>query len=205
MSDSDASGPKRGMQLTGPWHRDAGLLAGVWLFMMSTFVVGGAYDTDEFNLVHRTLFWFLVTALVVFQPVIIERTVARLVPTSRAGAWLSAFIAVFIVIPIVAIELHLLKFTPLLPRATDPWIEFIPFVGVPVTVVASFVLFLRFAWERKHLDHEANARPPSVDTEKSREPIGPETLHVRLQDHYLEITTDTGRRFIRGRLVDLKA
>lgn len=204
MSNTDANGLKRGVQLTVPWHRDTGLLVGVWLFMMSTFVVGGAYDTDEFSLVHRTLFWLLVTALVVFQPVIIEGVVARFAPASRTGAWLSALVAVVIAIPVIAIELQLLKLTPLLPRATDPWIEFIPFVGVPVTIVGGFVLFLRFAWERKHLDDEAHAPPPIEDVETNRGPIGPETLHVRSQDHYLEIATDTGRRFIRGRLVDLK-
>lgn len=204
MSCSDANGPKPGVQLTRPWHRDAGLLVGVWLFMMSTFVVGGAYDTDEFGLVHRTLFWLLVTALVVFQPALIERYVARFAPASRAGAWLSAIAAVIIAIPVIAIEIHLLKFTPLLPRAADPWIEFIPFVGAPVTIVASFVLFLRFAWERKHLDQTSNAPLPVENAETNRGPIGAETLYVRSQDHYLEITTDTGRRFIRGRLADLK-
>ena len=203
MSSSDANGPTPGAQLTRPWHRDAGLLIGVWLFMMSTFVVGGAYDTDEFGLVHRILFWLLVTALVVFQPVFIERTVARIVPASRTGAWLSAVVAIIIAIPLTAIELHLLKFTPLLPRAADPWVEFIPFVGAPVIIVASFVLYLRFAWERTHLDPKTDATPSPEAGETKRGPIGPETLYVRSQDHYLEITTDTGRRFTRGRLADL--
>ncbi len=204
MSPLDANGPYPRADASGPWHRDTGLLAGVWLFMASTFVVGGAYDTDEFAAPHRIAFWLLVAALMVFQPVLLERAFARFTPPSIAGAWLSAAGAVLVAIPLAAVQIHLLKFTPLLPRAVDPWIEFIPFVGAPVVIVASFVLFLRFAWERRHLEVRA-ARAQAADSAGASGPIGAETLHVRSQDHYLEITTDHGRRFIRGRLADLKA
>ncbi|WP_417486043.1 LytTR family DNA-binding domain-containing protein [Maricaulis sp.] len=173
--------------------------------MTSTFVVSGAYDTDEFGLLHRVVFWMFATALVVFQPAILERGLARVTPASPAGAWLSTLGAVLVAIPVIAVELHLLKSTPLLPRAADPWIEFIPFVGAPVMVVAGFVLFLRFAWERRHLDTGARPAPSADDATQARGAIGPETLYVRSQDHYLEITTEGGRRFIRGRLADLKS
>ena len=203
MSPCDANGPKPRPSPSSLWHRDVGLLVGVWLFMASTFVVGGAYDTDEFALLHRIVFWLLVAALVVFQPVLLGRAFSRFAPTSLVGAWLSALGAVLVAIPVIAIEVHLLKATPLLPRAADPWIEFLPFVGAPVVIVASFVLFLRFAWERRYLEARAPASQPASSVAPS--PIGPETLYVRSQDHYLEFKTDHGRRFIRGRLADLKA
>lgn len=205
MSLIDVNGPKQTATPSGLWHRDTGLLCGVWLFMTSTFVVGGAYDTDEFSLPHRVAFWLLAAALVVFQPVILERMFSRFTPATLAGAWLAALSAVLVAIPVVAIEIHLLKSTPLLPRAADPWIQFLPFVGAPVVIVAGFVLFLRFAWERRHLDSETLPETPVNQPMSARGPIGPETLYVRSQDHYLEITTDGGRRFIRGRLADLKA
>jgi len=200
MSLPDANG--LAMTSSALWHRDFGLLSGVWLFMCSTFVVGGAYDTDQFSLPHRTAFWLIVSALMVFQPMLLERAIARITPASTLGAWLAALSAVLVAIPAVAIEVHLLKFTPLLPRATDPWIEFIPFVGAPVAIVAGFTLFLRFAWERRYLS--PRLRPSAHNSIPTRGAIGPETLHVRSQDHYLEITTDVGQRFIRGRLGDLK-
>lgn len=205
MSGPDANGPTVGKSSSRLWHQDSWLLVGVWVFMASTFVVGGSYDTDEFSLIHRIVFWLLVTALVVFQPAVLERAFARLVPATAFGAWLSAIGALMVAIPVVAIELHALKFTPLLPRAADPWIEFIPFVGAPVAIVTGFVLFLRFAWERAHLGDSGRAEQPPERADSMRGPIGPETRYVRSQDHYLEIITDTGRRFIRGRLADLKA
>lgn len=177
---------------------------GIWLFMAATFVVGGAYDTDEFKVIHRVIFWFLVTALLVFQPVLFEQTIARFTPANRLGAWLSAIGAALLAIPIIAIELHLLKFTPLLPRAPDPWIEFIPFVGAPVIIVAGFVLFLRFAWERRVLNFESTGMPPAQVTTTQSRLLSPDTLYVRSQDHYLEITRANARRFVRGRLKDIE-
>lgn len=203
MSLIDANGPKQTATPSSLWHHDAGLLCGVWLFMTSTFVVGGAYDTDEFALLHRIVFWLLTAALVVFQPVILERLFSRFTPATLVGAWLAATGAVLVAIPVVAIEIHLLKSTPLLPRAADPWIQFIPFIGAPVLIVAGFVLFLRFSWERRHLDYKAQLSRAANKPASARGPIGPETLYVRSQDHYLEITTEGGRRFIRGRLADL--
>lgn len=202
MSSSDVNGPPPGS--ADLWHRDARLLAGVWLFMTSTFVVGGAYDTDEFGLLHRIVFWHLAAGLMVFQPALVDRAVSRFAPASILGAWLSALAALVIAIPIIAVQIQLLKLTPLLPRAVDPWIEFIPFIGAPVVIVTSFVLYLRFAWERRHLEVRAPRSKPADTPAPAQGPIGPETLYVRSQDHYLEITTDAGRRFIRGRLADLK-
>lgn len=203
MSLPDANGPAPGKSTHKPWHQDSWLLSGVWIFMACVYVIGGAYDTDDFTLLHRIVFWVLVSALIVFQPALIERAIARHTPATRTGAWMSSVIAVIITIPIVSIELHLMKSTPLLPRAADPWIEFIPFVAMPVVTVASFVLFLRFSWERRYLDQDD--LDPGKTTPETRHSalIGPETLYVRSQDHYLEIVNTTGRRFVRGRLTDL--
>ena len=204
MSLNDVNGPKLTLKPAPLWHRDFGLLVGVWAFMAASFVVGGAYDTDEFGLIHRIAFWVIVTALFVFQPVFIERVLARFTPATRPGALLSSLGAVLLTVPIAAVQLHLMKSTPLLPRAADPWVEFLPFVAAPVLVVAGFVLFLRFAWERRHLGAEPTLHPAAQDPESKTRIIGPETLYVRSQDHYLEVITDHGRRFVRGRLSDIK-
>ncbi len=179
------------------------MLASVWLFMSSAYVAGGAYDTDDFGLLHRTFLWLIVSALVVFQPALVERIFSRFTPVTPIGSWLSALMAVLVAVPLVAVEVHLLKFTPLLPRQPDPWIEFIPFISVPVIIVASFVLFLRFAWERRHLEPTTPEQERDGIEVLDRRILGPETLYVRSQDHYLEIVTDAGRRFVRGRLIDL--
>ena len=166
MSPIDANGLTSTKSRSRPWHRDASLLIGVWMFMASTFVLGGAYDTDEFGLLHRIVFWLLVAALIVFQPVLLERILARFAPPSVAEAWLSAAGAVLVAIPLIAVEIHLLKFTPLLPRAVDPWIEFIPGVGAPALIVGGGVRFLRFAKRRRRrrarLSHWSGDAPCAI-------------------------------------------
>lgn len=203
MSPADVNGPKPNQSHEALWHQDVGLLAGVWLFITCAYVAGGAYDTDDFGLAHRILLWLIVSAFVVFQPAGLERLVSGLTPATPLGPWLSALIAILVAVPLVAIEVHLLKFTPLLPRQPDPWIEFIPFIAAPVIIVTSFVLFLRISWEHRYLEPALPAQ--DIDGAAGQAPavLGPETLYVRSQDHYLEVVTEAGRRFIRGRLADL--
>lgn len=205
MSAVDANSQNRRPRRWPLWHQDLGILSGVWLFMAAAHVVGGAYDTDEFSILHRLAFWLLVSALMVFQPSMIERIASRFTPPTKLGSWLSAILAVLVSIPIISVEIHLLKWTPLLPREPDPWIEFIPFIAAPVIVIASFVLFLRFAWENRHLQPQQGSHEDESGASESLKALGPEVLYVRAQDHYLEIATDSTNRFVRGRLADLAA
>lgn len=205
MSVSDAKGQNPAPLRWTLWHQDLGLLSGVWLFMTAAYVVGGAYDTDDFPVLHRLALWLLVCALMVFQPAFIERMASRYTRPTKAGAWLSAILALLVSIPLISAEVHLLKSTPILPREPDPWIEFIPFIASPVIVVTGFVLFLRFAWENRHIEAAQSEPGDRGAAEGASRDMGPEVLYVRSQDHYLEIATDSARRFVRGRLADLAA
>ncbi|MEE2526539.1 LytTR family DNA-binding domain-containing protein [Hyphobacterium sp. HN65] len=203
MSRSDVNSPVATLHRQTVWHHDVGLLTAVWLFMTAVYVIGGAYDTDDFGLWHRLVFWLLVAGLLVFQPAFLERLFSRFTPVSRIGGWISAFCAVLVAIPLASLEIHLLKSTPLLPRDPDPWIEFIPFIAAPVVTVSGFVLFLRFAWEQRFLEPRGQRQDTAGVARDPDALIGAETLYVRAQDHYLEIRRETGRRFVRGRLADI--
>ena len=205
MSAGVANGPAARSPWRLTWPPSLGLAA----LLTFVFVYSGAFDTGHLGLGHRLVLWSIVSLLFVGQPVMIDHLASRYLPPWRHAPLAGAAIAATVCVPVTAVELHLMKFTPLLPKAPDPWVEFIPFVAPPVIAVSAAALGLRWAWERAHLSPRETAPSAPASSGKAPAPsptlLDATTLFVRAQDHYLEIVTEQGRRFVRGRLADIEA
>jgi hypothetical protein len=201
MSAGVANGPAARSPWSLTWPPALALAA----LLTFVFIYSGAFDTDHLGFGHRLALWSIVSALFVGQPLLFERLAARFLPARPYAPLAAAGVAILVCVPLTAVELHLMKFTPLLPKAPDPWAEFIPFVAPPVIAVSIAALAIRWTWERAHL----SPREPAPESEAAPAPSGlhldASTLFVRAQDHYLEIVTENGRRFVRGRLADIEA
>jgi hypothetical protein len=204
MSAIDVNGRSVPDWSANPWHRNLVLLTVLSVFLAFVLTLSGAFNTDDLGLVHRLGLWLLVSALMVFQPVGLELLFARALPQTAVGRWSGKTLAMLVSIPVIAVELHMLKFTPLLPKAPDPWVEFIPFVTPPVLAIGGFTLVLRLMWERAFLGAQHITEGTTPASHPSSDAVGIETgvLWLRARDHYLEIITDHGRHFRRDRLAD---
>jgi hypothetical protein len=178
----------------------------------------GAFDTDELTFSHRYSLWQIVCTLIVGQAIVLDARLARLLPNLRA---LAASAAVCVTVLLTSIELHALKFTPLLPKEPDPPLEFLLFVAPPVSAIAAVSLLLKRARSggmRKAqvpdgpasdpastAQHDALAPPPPPSPlEMNAWPDDP-VLRVQADDHYLHVTTLRGTSLIRGRMKDALA
>ncbi|MBO6797050.1 LytTR family DNA-binding domain-containing protein [Maricaulis sp.] len=201
MSGTVVSGRSPSGRYRAPWHHNWRLLGGLILFMGLNYAFSDAFSTGNLPLWHRLALWWLVAGLMVVQPVLIDWQLARLLPRTRVGEIGGLVCATLLSIPLMAMELEALKRTPILPKEPDPWMEFIVFLAPPVVTVAGFVLFLRLAWEELYLEPEVATQThaeanPQPDERSDLSGV----LYVQAQDHYLEIVSDTRRRFVRGRL-----
>ena len=108
------------------------------------------------------------------------------------GMLIVAFITV-----VVALEIHVLKFTPVVPHAPDPIVGFILFVAPTVGAISAIVVFAEFVL-RKH--DQTESKEPEYPAPDDKWPTGP-IAWVRVRDHYLEIKTLAGRTsFVRGKM-----
>ncbi len=92
-------------------------------------------------------------------------------------------------VPLLAAELHFLKFTPLLPKAHDPFLPFMAFLTPPVVLLGGISLLLVPGW-----------RALVTVTKPPHGQHAPLIRSIRAHDHYLEVRTETGRQFVRGAL-----
>ena len=100
MSQRVANRPETG--LAGPLAHLAGVLVLAVLFSL-----GGAYDTDELGLMHRLALWLLVSILLVGQTVVIEHTLARILPSRAVFRLVSGAGAALLTLLLVTLELDL--------------------------------------------------------------------------------------------------
>jgi hypothetical protein len=123
---------------------------------------------------------------------------------------------------LMTVELDALKSTPLLPKRHDPFWEFLLFLAPLVLAVGGFVLVLRhiagpvpqgLVERAGEAMRQIALRPviagllPAPDrraTDHEAWPAG-RVLLVEAQDHYLDVTAETGRVFLRGRMRDAVA
>jgi len=203
------------------WAAPAAHLAGVVTLAM-VFTLGGAYDTDMLGAGHRLVLWLLISGLIVGQTVLIETGLARLLPRHPAFRLLSAAGAALATLVLITLELDAMKQTPLLPKARDPFWAFLVFLAPLALTVSGFVLFLRtlagigpdrLAEEAEEAVRLIATRPviagllpaPSrTDGDFGQWPAG-RVLTVQACDHYLDVTAETGRVFVRGRMRDAVA
>lgn len=173
----------------------------------------GAFDTDDLSVPHRYALWQLVCTLIVGQAVLLDARLDRLLPSRVQGRWLAAGGAVLLTVLLMSIELHALKFTPLLPKEPDPPLEFLLFVAPPVGAIAVATLLLIRVRERDVPVGNVAPTPPADTLAPVAQPsvvemnAWPEGLVLRVQadDHYLHVVTPRGTSFIRGRMKDALA
>ncbi len=209
--------PEIGVRLFGVTRRELiGYLASAVLLaiLLST---AGAFDSDEVGPAHRLALWLIVSLLAVTQTLALDGLIAPRLPQTVPGRTIAAAIGILGVIALMTIELHLLKYTPLLTYARDPLLDFFLFLAPPVGAIATIIVLTRIlapeglAPRRLPLDAPEQTRllehkSPIVGylpapTRLADWPSEPVT-RVRAADHYLEVFTATGRRFIRGRMKD---
>jgi len=223
VSPSVANRPDAGRAGTADRRRAAPLayIAGI-VALALIFTLGGAYDTDGLVLGHRLLLWLTVSVLVVGQTVMIEHGLAHLLPRKRLFRVFSAAGASLATLLLVTLELDLMKQTPLLPKARDPFWEFLGFLAPLVLTVSGFVLLLRalagIGPDRLAKEAEEAVRliaaqpviagllpaPSAAAGDFGQWPVG-RVLSVQANDHYLDVTAETGRVFVRGRMRDAVA
>ncbi|OLF75465.1 hypothetical protein AWH62_06520 [Maricaulis sp. W15] len=203
MSGPDVNRPN----LPLPAIMQAACLALGIVVLAALFSAAGAYDTDELGVGHRFFLWLIVASLMLLQPWLIEYGLSRLVPRTRAWKLVCSGLAVVLCTLALTLELHALKFTPILPKAPDPLVEFFVFLAPAAMPVAALVLVLKFAVAgRALLAGPVDGGPgllmdpdiPGLNAAWPNEPL----LYVRAEDHYLEIRTGQARLFVRGRLSD---
>lgn len=184
------------------------------------FTVSGAYDTDGLSVPHRFCLWLTVSGLIVFQAAAIDEGLCKVAPAARFQLVVGAA-AVVLTVLLMTIELHLLKYTPLLPKEPDPFLEFLVFVTPPVAIIAGLVVFMRAqlcpASQLRETMGESFAPPGRIAARPliagllpppqrsavvfESWPDAPVTA-VRAYDHYLEVWNGEERSFIRGRMKD---
>lgn len=221
MSESVANGQpvplELGVRLFGVTRRElVGYLASAVLLAI-LMATAGAFDSDEFGFGHRMALWLTVSLLTVTQTLALDGLIAPRLPQTPPGRTLSALIAILCVIALMTVELHLLKFTPLLAYEPDPLPAFFLFLAPPTGAIAAIIVLTRILApegltpRRLPLDAPEQVRllearspiagylpPPTRLADWPRDPV----IRVRAADHYLEIHTATGRRFLRGRMED---
>ncbi|WP_299471975.1 LytTR family DNA-binding domain-containing protein [uncultured Roseibium sp.] len=130
----------------------------------------------------------------------------------RLSGLVSVLVTVLATNLLVSAELYALKYTPLLPKAHDPFLELFLFVLLPVSTIAISVIMYRSTsvqpFHKSVLQREIDAfSGPVSDTKRERSsrpagwPLAP-ILLVHACDHYLEIRTSEGKVFLKGRMKD---
>ena len=167
----------------------------------------GAYDTDELTLAHRLLLFTIIAGLLIAQASLFDSIFRRLVRGEGAIALIRAAMTIGLTLLAMTLEVHALKFTPLLPKAEDPLLDFYVFLAPIVMPVALLVLLLKrgFAGRVVLAPPEDGAPGLLVSPGLSDLQTGwkaPDVLFVRAEDHYLEIRTIGSRYYVRGRMSD---
>lgn len=182
----------------------------------------GAYDTDNLTLVHRLTLFATVCGLLIGQASFIDGWLRRFFSEGLLPSLFSGVLTVGLTLIFMTFEVHALKYTPLLPKAPDPLLEFALFLAPFVVAGAGLVAFLK----SPAAGRLAEIQPIEIGVERVLElsfhpviagflpPPDPEqlagwpdepVLRIVSQDHYLEVTTASGTSFIRGRMRDALA
>lgn len=167
------------------------------------FSAAGAYDTDELGVAHRFILWLTVSSLIVGQAFVFHIWFSRLRWFHKKHA-LAAGAAVFVTLILVALELHGLKYTPLLPKEPDPIFGFIIFLSPTVVPIAGAVVTARIFLSARRVQQSGD---PIDMKDTAAGPITDEWPHspvstVKSTDHYLEVNCDGAVSFVRGRMKD---
>ncbi len=173
----------------------------VLVCLCALFVSSGAYDTDDLAGGHRFALWMTVVVLVVGQTVLVDNLLASRVPGTPLLRLAVGLAVIAATNGLVTIQLHLLKFTPLLPKQPDPLVDFYLFCLPPVAAIGAGVLALRESFRLRPFRRAATAPAAAQAAELECWPSG-RVNWVAAGDHYLTVATADGERLIRGRMRD---
>lgn len=168
----------------------------------------GAFDSDGLSIERRMLMFGVIAALLVPQASLLFDAARRLLPRLQ-GPVLPGVIAAAATLVLMTAEIHALKATPVVPYAPDPLIEFAVFLSpfvLPVSGIIAGLKWLGSPTAAAPARPNRGARPlpgmsPVADSAITGWP-SESPLSIQMRDHYLEVHTSRGARFLRGRMSD---
>lgn len=172
--------------------------------------VSDAFETGALSLMHSALLWSLVSFLMVFQTCLCHRLFLSFYSSTQLSRLFAAGLTLFSTVLLMTVELHWMKFTPLLPKEPDPLIEFLFFVAQPVLAAGCLTLLAQTSAIQKYIDfldlQTRHIVPANSDREELQAIVQQHRiLRVSAQDHYLEIVCDEQNFLVRGRMRDALA
>lgn len=181
----------RGMRVHG--HVAGYCLA--WAMGVCFLSAAGAYDSDEIAAGPRLLLWTVMLGLILWQSVLLFRTMPGL-----SVIWRIPLVLALVTV-LTSLEVHALKYTPVVPYAPDPIFGFIAFMAPAVVPLSLAVVLIETARARQQKRYGQDPAPtlaagwPDAD-------IG----WIKASDHYLEIGLKSGRTlFLRGTMQDVES
>ena len=179
------------------------------LFLAVLMSASGAYGTRSLGLTHTIALWLVVAGLLVAQAWILDSWLATKISGPRSDGIRIAASAIATLCALT-VELHALKFTPLLPKAPDPLPEFFVFLSPMVLPIAACLLLLRRQLLAPNPSRQtAGSKPPEtlnrleLDEVRGIAAWPPGVVdRVSVYGHYLAVTTSAGTRLLRGRMRD---
>lgn len=178
------------------------------LFVIAAFstilTAGRAYNSNGMGIWLRSTMWCTICALIVIQSVGLQRLLTIKLPAKPYRSALSVCVALLATIVLVSVEVELLKYTRLVPKAHDPFLAFALFMTPPVLVIGGAVLMLiEF---RGNFQQQTNTEDElsSDNLIKNSDGVWPEgkinTVHA--QEHYRLIKGEFNERLVRARMID---
>ncbi len=185
-----------------------GLCVAATVCLAIVFSSAGAYETEDLDPLHRLALWMIVMSLVIGQTIALQIGFSRLFGRGRLSQVLAGCCTVLVANTIVALQLHGLKYTWVLPKNPDPIPEFVLFVAPAVMPVAGLVVLLSLTAQRL-LRAAEQTETSGASEAQDGPPAGLDWANTTIQtvrafDHYLEITSTNGRHFVRGRMKDVE-
>jgi len=188
--------------------------------LTGVLVSGDAFGSGDLPLGRQALMFGVISALLILQASIcydLGRRLRALLPLAAAPAAASAVATTWL---LMTMEIELLKDTPIVPYARDPWSEFALFLMPFVVPVASLVVGLKWVSGRagipvpaldrpegESVPHAPTQLPPPVPLPAKAFDDWPQNpvLRVQAADHYLQLWTTGGEVLVRGRMQDALA
>ena len=171
------------------------------------FTVSDAFDTESMAMLHSVTLWAVVSVLLVLQTCLTHRLFVSFFSATPLSRLFAAGLALLATVLLMAVELHWLKFTPLLPKKPDPFFEFIFFVAQPVFAAGCLTLLSQSGVIQRYVSLLQSRDLAGLDvndglTELDSILLQNEVLRVSAADHYLEIVCRQENFLLRGRMID---
>lgn len=172
--------------------------------------VSDAFETGHLAISHQITLWLIFSILLVGQLYGLNRGLLAKFSSTFLRRVVAIGVTIALTVLLMTVELHLFKYTPLLPKQPDPFIEFLIFIAKPVVAASALVLLSQLIPIQQQI--KAYQIQALQAIQQATEPKGLDTIletysvqHVQVHDHYLEISCTDGHFFVRGRMKDALA